>query len=334
MSKFDINNKIIEQFNLLKKQIEYDIDFLGLDVRKNKYRLDSTNKVLHRLKKYDKEIKTAEQLKKEKIKDIGEGTLRRIDEILKTGKLSEIKIPKDAEKYLEFIENLQNIHGIGRKTAYNLFKDYGITSVDDLRKAVKEEKIVLSPTIMKGLKYVDLIKTNIPREDIEYLDIVLRKITIEISPKLVGVVCGSYRRGKLTSGDIDYILVHTDLITKKQVERHNYLEDFLEKLRKKKIIVEDLTELGDTKYMGIAQVKGVMRRIDIRYFALESYYSAILYFTGSKDFNTKMRQVANLNGWTLNEYGLFDEKNRRMEVNSEKDIFDYLEMEYLPPEKR
>jgi DNA polymerase/3'-5' exonuclease PolX len=95
-----------------------------------------------------------------------------------------------------------------------------------------------------------------------------------------------------------------------------------------------LTENGKTKYMGICNLNGILRRIDIRFIPYESFYPAILYFTGSKDLNTKMRQLARINGWILNEYGLFDKNKKMMKVSSEKDIFDYLEMNYLSPDKR
>ena len=53
-----------------------------------------------------------------------------------------------------------------------------------------------------------------------------------------------------------------------------------------------------------------------------------------KDFNKNMRLNAIAHGYTLNEYGLFDEKEKMFKVNSEKDIFDLLGMEYITPDKR
>ena len=87
--------------------------------------------------------------------------------------------------------------------------------------------------------------------------------------------------------------------------------------------------------MGICKLKnGLLRRIDIRYMPYDCYYSAILYFTGSKDFNKKMRQIALTMGYTLNEYGLYNQNGKPFTINSEKDIFDILNMEYLIPSKR
>lgn len=332
-----INEIFIQQFKLLQKQVQLDIDFSTNDKTKiiNMYRLRSIAKVIKQLEKYDKEIKSSEQLKG--IEGIGKRSLQRIDEILKTGKLSEIKIDKDTDKHLKFIAELEEVFGIGRKKAYELFKKHNITSIKELKEKHKKGEIQLPDNIIKGLKYVDKIKENIPRKDIDQLNEILVNTTMEISPKLFGITCGSYRRQKITSNDIDFIIVHSDLETKDDIAKHskNYLEIFISKLKQKKIIVDSLTgENVKTKYMGICRLNGVLRRIDIRYISNESYYSAILYFTGSKDTNTKMRQVALTMGYTLNEYGLYDENNKMIPVNSEKEIFRLLGMEYLSPEKR
>ena len=95
----------------------------------------------------------------------------------------------------------------------------------------------------------------------------------------------------------------------------------------------------ETKFMGFAQLPNKnVRRIDIRFMPYESYYCALLYFTGSGNFNRKMRNVAIQMNYKLNEYGLYKinkgGKYERLLVESEKDVFDYLNMEYLPPQLR
>lgn len=329
-----MNKTIVDQFKLLVKQIKYDIDFTtGKQQLINMYRLSSVQKVLKYLEGYPKKISSSDQLKG--IKNIGAKSLIRIDEILKTGKLAEIKITEESEKYLQIISQLEDIFGIGRKKAYELFKKHDITSISDLQAKYKKGLIELPDNIIKGLKYVGKIKENIPRAEIDDLKLILDKTTLEINPKLFGVICGSYRRGNNVSNDVDFVLVHTNMKTKNDTLKHNYLTDFVNALKKKGIIVDSLT--GDdvpTKYMGIVKIKKELRRLDIRYVPCESFYSAILYFTGSRDLNKKMRQLAIDSDYVLNEYGLFNEKQKMFKVTSEKDIFDLLGMEYLPPEKR
>ena len=184
---------------------------------------------------------------------------------------------------------------------------------------------------------MEKIKENIPRHEIDELHLILTKLTTTISPYLFGTICGSYRRETQKSNDVDFIIAHTEIITKEDLinNKYNYLHKFIKLLKDSHILIDSLT--GDTvttKYMGIFKIKDELRRIDIRYVPYESFYSAILYFTGSKDFNKKMRQIAIQNNYILNEYGLFYENDKMVKVNSEKDIFDTLGMEYLEPKLR
>ena len=86
--------------------------------------------------------------------------------------------------------------------------------------------------------------------------------------------------------------------------------------------------------MGFSKLENnPVRRIDIRFVPFQSYYSALLYFTGSFQLNREMRQVAKKLGYKLNEYGLY--KNKKLiKVNSEKDIFDKLKLKYQEPKYR
>ena len=86
--------------------------------------------------------------------------------------------------------------------------------------------------------------------------------------------------------------------------------------------------------MGFCKYKdNPIRRIDIRFISYDSYYSALLYFTGSSNLNKKMRKIAKELGYKLSEYGL-EKNNKLIKINSEKDIFDKLNMEYLEPKFR
>jgi DNA polymerase/3'-5' exonuclease PolX len=330
-----MNDLIIDQFKLLIKQIEFDIDFTTGKIQMvNMYRLAAIKKVVKIIENYKNKITSSEQLKN--IKNIGSKTLLRIDEILKTGKLSEIKIDEEVHKYLSIIEKLENVIGIGRKKAYDLFKNHNIKSVEDLKEKIRKKEIELPDNIMKGIKYIDQIKENIPRSEINELKDILMNITRIIDPQLFCVVCGSYRREQSTSNDVDIIITHNKIKTKKDAEENNYLMKFINYLKKENIIIDSLTsDTVVTKYMGIYKLNdSPLRRIDIRYIPYESYYSAILYFTGAKDFNKKMRMIAIELGYTLNEYGLFNDKNEKFNIKSEKDIFDILNMEYLQPSQR
>ena len=329
-----MNKNIINQFELLIKQIKLDINNTsGLESVKHSFRLNSIKNALKIIKEYPKKIKSSDDLKG--IKGIGKGTLRRIDEILKTKKLKEIKIT-DSVKYLESIENLIKIFGIGQKKAHELVTQYNITNITDLKKLIKNKKIKLPDNIIKGLKYVNKTKFNIPRKYIDEIYLYLIKKALIYDSNLYVIICGSYRRLKPTSNDIDILIYHNNIKTKKGAQTSNIMTNFIKLLVTDKFIVDNYTSYNvPTKFMGLCKYKRKdLYRIDIRLIPLESIHPAMLYFTGSRDFNKKLRRIAmNLN-YTLNEYGLFDSKNKVINVQSEKDIFDILGVEYLQPHQR
>jgi len=112
------------------------------------------------------------------------------------------------------------------------------------------------------------------------------------------------------------------------------LYDIIHKLKKDNIIYDDLTiENIHTKYSGIINYLKEFYRIDIRFVPYNSYYTSLLYFTGSKLFNINMRKKAKKLGFKLNEYGLY-KNNKIIEIKSEKDIFKHLNIEYLKPKLR
>lgn len=335
------NENIVNEFIKLIDQIKYDIDksLNKKDKLKHTFRLKQINNAIDILKKYPKEIKSGEQLKD--IKGIGKGTISRINEILEKGKLSEIRVDKKYKKYMDYIEELEQVIGIGRKTAYNFVTKYNIKSVNDLIKKYEQGKIKLNDQILLGLKYYGVYKQNIPRSEVKKIDKYLQNISKKINNDIRLKICGSYRRKKPFSNDIDVLLTHPDIKTKLELKnKKNYLRILVDKLKDDNFLIDAMTyEDFETKYMGFCQLttnknKYPIRRIDIRYVAFESYYTALLYFTGSGNFNRKMRGLAIELGYKLNEYGLFRKDGTRIEVNSEKEIFEKLGMEYIPPSKR
>jgi len=339
-----VNNKnklIVNEFEKLIEQIKIEIDISPSKSTHltNTFRLKQIINALDIIKNYPNVIKSGNDLAN--IKGIGSGTINRIDEILKTGKLKEIKLDKHDENVSEYVQELMQIHGIGHTKAYQLVTQYGIKTIKNLKKAHHDGIIELNNIILTGLKYHNVYKENIPRKEVDQINVYLNKIAKRINKDLSITICGSYRRLKETSNDIDVLIAHPQIKNKVQLEQQldNYLLQLIRKLKENRFILDDLTDKDyKIKYMGYCKYEGnPIRRIDMRYIPYESYYSALIYFTGSSNFNKRMRSVAEQLGYLLNEYGLYkliDDKKIRIKVKSEQDIFDNLGMEYLVPEKR
>jgi len=330
--------KILKEFKRLQEQIMFDIDNTnGKKKLINQYRLKSITFAIKSIEQYHKNIIDKTDLDKLiQIKGIGSGTIKRLTEILDTHTLSEIHLTQNNQSYLQLIDELESIYGIGRNTAYKLFKEHKIKSIDDFVDKVNSNKIHVNDNIKIGLKYINKLDTLIPRKDIDEFNEYILNQLLYIDPKLFGTICGSYRRLKNTSGDVDLIIVHTDYKSNNSQLNINYIDIVVKLLIKNNIIIDSLTKTDvKTKYMGIFKWNNSKpRRIDIRFIPYESYYYALLYFTGSKDFNKNMRSIAIMQDYTLNEYGLYNKQNKSIKVNSEKEIFDLLNMEYIPPDKR
>ena len=265
---------------------------------------------------------------------IGEKIEEKIKEILATGSLASAERVK-AEYSIDAVDELLTVHGIGPVKARELVAA-GIKSVAALSEAVKAEPSLLNTTQKMGLKYHNTAVLRIPREEMTVHEDVLQAFM----PKgLKGVVVGSYRRGATNSGDVDMLLTpKSGSLTDAQA----LFETFVTGLKESDYIIDELVS-GEKKWMGYVRVgsaaaPGKARRLDLLLTAPAEYAYALLYFTGSDKFNVAFRKYANDKGYTLNEHTMAPLKGSSVAVppgmKSEKDIFAFLGLRYVPPEER
>ncbi|MCS7183970.1 MAG: DNA polymerase/3'-5' exonuclease PolX [Patescibacteria group bacterium] len=255
---------------------------------------------------------------------VGESIANKIIEYLKTGKIEELEklrkeVPIDIEK-------LTNIEGIGAKTIYRLYKSLGIKTLEDLEKACLEHKISKLPgfgikieeKILKGIKFY---KEGGGRFILGYITPIVENLIFYLRESNLVTkieVCGSYRRKKETVGDIDI------LVTSKKAESLiKYFVNFTE--------IDYIYGKGKTKAM--VRLKNGLE-VDLRVVEDKSFGAALAYFTGSKEHNIKMRELAIKRGWKLNEYGLFDKNERMIAGKTEEEIYRKLGLQWIPPEMR
>ena len=196
---------------------------------------------------------------------------------------------------------------------------------------------------LMGVKYFYDITQKIPREEVQKAEKILKASAKHMNSELIITLCGSYRRGRAKSGDIDCLITHPEIKTLDDLDNYplNLLGKFVEFLTKLDFLVDHLTDNGRSKYMGFCIVKqankktNIARRIDIRLIPYNSYGTAILYFTGSKLFNTQMRTHALGKGYSLNEYGLKRLKdNVLIPCKTEEEVFELLDYPFKKPEER
>jgi len=286
------------------------------------------------LSKHEKKITSADEAIK--IKGIGKSSAEIIDEYLKTGKVQRLEkfnekyikntMEKDKQKTIKLIieeqkdkpkviELFKSVYGIGPESA-NKFYEQGFRTIEDLY-----SKATLTESQKLGLIWKEHIDLRINRDE---MDIINETLNEYLSPyNIKWTIAGSYRRGEPTSGDVDV------LIEKQPNIKMDNIVDIL-----KNILPATLAQ-GETKYMGIIRLSEETNghRIDIRLIEPIHYPVALLYFTGSKEFNILIRNHALDLGMSLNEYTLTNIPKGET-ITSEEDIFRVLGIEYVPPNKR
>ena len=272
---------------------------------------------------YKDDIYSPDQLKG--LPGIGPAIMEKLSEYVRTGTLQIIEREKNNP-----VNVLADIYGVGPKKAKELV-EAGITNIAQLR---SKADTLLNDTQKVGLKYYEDILQRIPRSEIDEYNAIFKKIFVSVSVDKESVyeIVGSYRRGAQTSGDIDVI------ITSKNGE---VFRDFIDNLIKKGIILEVLSR-GTSKCLVIAKIpsSSFARRVDFLYTSPEEYPFSVLYFTGSKVFNTVMRHQALTMDLTMNEHGMYSISGKKKgdkvshSFKNEKDIFDYLNLVYKAPIER
>ncbi|MER3407224.1 MAG: DNA polymerase/3'-5' exonuclease PolX [Patescibacteria group bacterium] len=255
---------------------------------------------------------------------VGESIAEKIIEYLKTGKIKELEelkkeVPVD-------VETLTNIEGVGPKIVYKLYKALGIKTIDDLEKACREHKIRRLPGFgqkseEKILKGIEFYKQSGGRFILGFIYPLVENLIKYLKESGLAkkvIPAGSYRRKKETVGDID-ILATSD----KPEKLMDYFVKFPE--------IDYIYGQGPTK-TNVRLKNGL--DVDLRVVEDKSFGAALMYFTGSKDFNIQTREIAIKKGWKLNEYGLFDKNEKMIAGETEEEIFEKLGMQYIPPEMR
>ena len=290
------------------------------------FRAKAYQKAQESILSYSNDIVTHEQLNG--LPGIGSTIMEKLKEYVETGTLRIIESEKTNP-----INILTDVYGIGPKKAEELVKA-GIKTIAELRERQNE---LLNDVQKVGLQYYNDILQRIPRHEIQEYETNFTNIFAKLSnsPNNKFEIVGSYRRGAANSGDIDIIITGSS---------GQIYKAFVDELIKQKIITHVLSR-GQSKTLVIAKLPGnnnthIHRRVDFLYAPPDEFAFAILYFTGSKIFNTVMRQNALNQGYTFNEHGIYhlsqNKKGEKVQqqFGSEKDIFDFLGLQYKTPVER
>ena len=179
----------------------------------------------------------------------------------------------------------------------------------------------------------------------KFFEVILKLTLDKMKVKPSGVqieLVGSYRRGAETSGDIDILLTSDD-----QEEGKKLMTNFIKELLRTDNLDSSLVfSSGTTKFMGLGKIDNYYRHIDIFYYSKKEYPFALLFSTGSGQFNIEMRADVSKKGYSLSEKELvykngvkISEEEYLSDIGKnyptdEKDIFNFLGLVYIEPKDR
>ncbi len=269
--------------------------------------------------------KVAGEKKLKEIPGVGEAIATKLEEYLATGKLQYYEELKN--QVPAGLHELLKIPGIGPKTLKFLHEKLGIKSVEELEKAAKGHRLRRLPhfgetkeeNILRSIERYRQRSARIPlgialplaREIVELL---VKSGSIEkIEP------AGSLRRRKETVGDID--ILATSIDPQAAIEAFVHLP-----------VVKDILGKGSTKATVVTKEA---IQVDLRIMESRSFGTSLQYFTGSKEHNIKLRDLARQKGLKLSEYDLEEvSTGKKLYCETDDEVYRTLGLLPIPPEMR
>ena len=254
----------------------------------------------------------------QEIKYVGEAIAKKIDEYLTTGGLEALQ--KMQMRVPTGVTELMKVPGIGPKTALKLAKSYHVKSIDDLKVGLASGTLTeaVGQVMAKKLaEEVEKMKSGKPRMLLVEAFYLGAQLVAYFGEKGIDVQpAGSLRRGCSTVGDIDLLATDADAA-----------EAFVSYPA-----VDRVIERGPTR---VSVFLKAGTQVDLRIVKKEEFGSALIYFTGSKQHNIELRNLAIEKGWKLNEYSLAEAKSGKVVASkTEEEVYKKLGLEFIPPELR
>lgn len=259
----------------------------------------------------------------ERIPGIGKDLAKKIKEILATGTLTyyeELKkeIPPE-------LVTLMTVPGVGPRTARILYEELHIRSLAELEEMARAHRLrglpgIKAKTEENILRGIQLLKSG--RERVPLGTALPLATAVVNALRKTGTaerieVAGSIRRRKETIKDID--ILATGPVPEAIMDAFVRLP-----------LVREVLARGETK-ASVLLVQGL--QVDLRVVPREAFGAALCYFTGSKEHNIRIRELAVKKGLKINEYGIFRD-GERLGGENEGDVYEILGLPYIPPELR
>ena len=261
-----------------------------------------------------------------KLKGIGKGTASVIEDLMENG-VSSVLLELE-EVVPKGLFPLLKLPGLGGKKIAKLYKELGVDSAESLQAACECGNVAAlagfgaktQEKILKELANMDNRSERLPIGQLEPVVLEIEALLATIPEVERFSVAGSFRRVSETSKDVDFIVATAEPI----VVREKLLAG---------LIVQEIIAAGDTKVSVILD-RSEPVSVDFRLVTDEEYPTALHHFTGSKDHNVRLRQIAKARGEKISEYGVEQEDGTVLTFASEPEFFAHFDLPFIPPAVR
>lgn len=291
----------------------------------NPFKISAYRKAALALENDDRSMTDIENVSK--LKGIGKGTAAVIDELLKTGRSNLLE--ELVEQVPKGLIPLLNLPGLGGKKIAKLYQELNVTDIESLKQHCLENKVQElagfgKKTEEKILAAIEEAGNRPERLPIWFMLPIASHIEQQLSAMndiLQFSRAGSLRRMKETIKDLDFIIATINPAS---------VRDQLMRLEN----ISDVIASGDTKVSVVLKYEYDVS-VDFRLVDPKSYATTLHHFTGSKNHNVKMRQLAKERGEKISEYDVENiETGEVLTFASEEEFFKHFGLQYIPPEMR
>ncbi len=312
-----VNDEVAEAFQELADLLQIAGD--------DRFRVVAYRRVAEEIAALARDVSTLDDKELAALRGVGRATASKIREVIKTGTMAKLEEARAAVP--PGIRDMTALPGLGPKTALMLYSELGVSNLSELDRAIKEQKL----RTIKGLgtkteknlaAAIRRFKGRKERVPIDVALSVAEGLLEELNKSPIvsdSAFCGSLRRGKETIGDLDLLATGTDPAA-------------IMSLFTSLPGIKGVAASGSTKSSIITR-EGLS--VDLRVVAPEEFGAALQYFSGSKEHNVRVREIAVTQGYKLSEYGLFRvSDNARVAGATEEEIYGVLGLQTPPPTMR
>lgn len=307
----------VEAMMLLEKIAQY-MEIKG----ENPFKINAFRKAATALENTDLELEDIDDVTS--ISGIGKGTAAVLEEYRDTGRS---EVLEALQEEIPFgLMKLLKIQGLGGKKLAKL-REVGVVDLESLIRVLEDGTAASLPGF--GTKSVEKLLAaakNLESRPERLAYAVMRPIVEEINELLEKEtlvlrhsVGGSFRRAEETCKDLDFIIA-----TEKPIE-----------LREKLLALPFINEViaaGETK-VSLVLEREEMVSVDFRMVEPGAFAATLHHFTGSKDHNVRMRQLAKSKGESISEYGV-ETTDGLWQPKTEEELFERYGLPFIPPELR